>query len=127
MRFQPSPDSKADYGECAELQKRLLTAVATLERLAPEVALARHVVSYDSDRRKRCLAVVAAPLLAAGSSSAAAETEARASELYTASMKQLGAEYVSAEKAVTEWEATRIKIDVLRSLLAMQRDSMKNL
>lgn len=126
MRFQP-PDNKADYGDCVALQKKLENAADHLSEMAQAVALARHVREYDSDRRRRCLAIAAAPLLKAGLSSAAADTEARASEVYAQAMKQLGTEFVAAEKTLAEWDATRIQVEVARSLLAMQRDTMKNL
>lgn len=126
MRFQP-PDTKADFSECAELQNRLLQSSDALSSMTGSVALARHVKEYDSDRRKRCLAVAAIPLLKAGLSSAAADTEARAGGAYAAAMKQLGTEYVNAEKTLAEWEATKIQVEVARSLLALQRDTIRQL
>lgn len=117
----------ADFGECAELQRKLLDSVDKLNRMAPSVSLARHVREYDSDRRKRALAIAAMPLLTAGASSAAADTEARSSGPYEAAMKQLGKEFVAAERTLAEWDALRIQVDVLRSLLSLQKSQMTNL
>lgn len=117
----------ADYSECAALQKRLMESVSKLEILAPQVASARHIREYDGDRKKRILAISAMPFLKAGLSSAAADTEARASETYGAAMKQLGNEFVNAEKVLAEWDVVRIQVDVARSLLSMQRAMTTNL
>lgn len=95
--------------------------------MAQYVASARHIREYDGDRRKRVLAIAAMPFLKAGLSSAAADTEARASQGYADSMKILGNEFVAAEKALAEWDAIKIQVEVARSLLAMMRDSMRNL
>lgn len=122
-----SSPNAADFSECAELQRSLLKAVEKLNSLAPTVAMSRHITTYDSDRRKRALAIAAMPLLTAGASSAAADTEARASGPYEAAMKQLGKEFVVAERALAEWDALRIQVDVLRSLLSLQKSQMTNL
>lgn len=117
----------ADYSETIAIQRQLSDCVNKLNAMAGRVALARHVREYDSDRRKRALAIAAMPLLKAGASSAAADTEARASGPYEAAMIQLGKEFVAAEKALAEWDALRIQIEVARSLLSMQKASMTNL
>lgn len=119
--------TQADFSDVAALQKRLMQAADKLSTMAASVAQARQVREYDSDRRRRCLAVAALPLLTAGASSAAADTEARASEPYAAAMKQLGAELAAAEKVIAEWEAVKIQWESARSLLAMQRDLSRNL
>lgn len=124
---QPQRQPAADYSETMALQRRLTHAADTLSANADSVALARQVREYDSDRRRRCLAIAAAPLIAAGASSAAADTEARASEVYAKAMKQLAEQLLAAEKTLALWEATKIQVEVARSLLAMQRDSMRNL
>lgn len=117
----------ADYSECMEVQQKLLAAVDKLSGMANNVALARHVREYDGDRRKRVLATATLPFLKAGGSSAAADTEARASETYQAAMQQLGKEFTSAEKVLADWDATKIQVDVLRSLLALQRSQITQL
>lgn len=117
----------ADYGDVAALQKRLMQAADKLSAMAGNVAMARHITTFDSDRRKRALAMAAAPLLAAGQSSAAAETSARSSPEYQAAMTELGKQYTSAEKVLVEFETTKLQWETARSLLAVMRDSMKHL
>lgn len=114
----------ADFSDVVALQKRLMQAADKLSAMAASVAQARQVREYDSDRRRRCLAIAAKPLLLAGESSAAADTEARASEPYAQAMKQLGAELAAAEKVIAEWEATKIMWESARSLLSMSKSQM---
>lgn len=118
---------KADFSETAELQQRLTGAADALSAMTGDVAIARHVREFDSDRRRRALAIAAAPLLKAGLSSAAADTEARASEVYAAAMKQLGKEFLAAETALAEWEARKIQFECARSLLSMTKATFQNL
>lgn len=126
MIIKPT-QSSADFHETMALQKRFMEAADKLSAMANDLAMARHVASYDSDRRKRALAIVAAPLIAAGASSSAADQEARSSPIYEASMKQLGAQLVAAEKVIAEHEAIKIQWETARSLLSFQRDAIKNL
>lgn len=116
----------ADYSDVAALQKRLVEAADRLSALVPELAKARQVREYDSDRRKRALAVAMAPLLSEGSA-AAAEAMARASSGYEKAMKQIAADLLVAEKVIAEHEAVKIQWESARSLLAMQRDMTRQL
>ena len=116
-----------DFSETLELQQRLAELTGALAAMTDEVGLARHVREYDSDRRKRVLAIAAHPLIVAGASSAAADTEARAGATYGAAMKTLGKELVAAEKVIARWEAVKIQIEVARSLLSMQKSTLQNL
>lgn len=119
--------TQADFSDCLALQKKLVLAADKLSAMAGNVAMARHVTTFDSDRRKRALALSAAPLLAAGESSAAAETSARSSPEYQAAMTELGKQYTSAEKTLVEFETTKLQWETARSLIAFQRDLAKNL
>jgi hypothetical protein len=117
----PPRDTAPDLTDAAQLQKQLAEDTDKLLAMADEVGLARHVLEYDSDRRKRILAVAAAPLIAAGSSSAGADTEARSSPTYQKAMELLGKQHAEAEKSVANWDALRIKVEAVRSLLSMEK------
>jgi hypothetical protein len=117
----------ADYSDTLELGRRLFDASEALAAMTGEVAVARQVVEYDSDRRRRVLAIAAAPLIAAGASVSAADAEARASATYQTAMKQLGLEYIEAQKVLTTWEANKIRFEAARSMLSAQKEVMKNL
>lgn len=116
----------ADYSDVAMLQKRMVDAADKLSKMAGDLAKAKQVREYDGDRRKRALAVAAAPLLTENSASAA-ETMARASDPYHTAMKQLAAELLTAERVIADHDAVRIQWETARSLLAMQRDMTRNL
>lgn len=124
----PQQRHAADYSDVLALQRKLTQAADKLSQMAGNVAMARHVTTFDSDRRKRALAMAAAPLLASGqSSAAAAETIARSSPEYQAAMTELGKQYTSAEKVLVEYETTKLQWETARSLIAFQRDLSKNL
>lgn len=127
MPVPPKTQSPADFSDCLALQKQLQTAVNALNGMTAQVASARHVREYDSDRRKRVLAIAAMPFLKAGESYSASETEARASQSYADAMKQLGNELVAAEKVLADWDAKRIQIEIARSLLSLSKATMTNL
>ena len=89
--------------------------------------MAKQIKEFNSDRTKRALAIAALPFIKSGESSAAADTQARASDGYKLEMQKLATEFQQAEKALLEWESTKIQWESARSLLAMQRDLSRNL
>ena len=117
----------ADFSDCAEVQKRLTHAADAISAMAHRVAQARQIKEFENDRRKRALAIWTLPFLKAGDSSAAAETAARAGEGYKTDMTKLAGELVAAEKVLVEYEAMKIQWESARSLLALQRDAMRQL
>lgn len=123
----PTPGDVADWSDVAELQKRMADTVAAMALMASDVGAARHVSNYDSDRRKRALARAMSAALAGGESAAKAEAEARASENYGKELAQLGREDMAAEQVIAEWDALKIVWESCRSLLSMQRETVKHL
>lgn len=121
------PSDVADWSDVAELQRCMAGSVERLAALASDVGAAKHVLEYDSDRRKRALARAMAAALLGGDSAAKAEAEGRASPGYDKEFAQLGKEHQAAEQIQTEWEVERLRWDTARSLLAMQRESTKHL
>jgi tyrosyl-tRNA synthetase len=120
-----SPSSLADWSDCASIQKRMAESVEEMQRIAPEVGMAKHVLQYNSDRCKQALARAMRAALAGGESAAKAEAEARASEGYAKELSQLGIEHKMAEQTVMEWEASKLVWSTCQSLLAMQREMAK--
>lgn len=118
---------KADYSDTLELQRKLTESADAIQAMSHDVAMAKQVREYDGDRRKRCLAVAALPFLRAGNSSAAAETEARASQAYADAMKALGNQLVEADKILANLEALKIQFEVARSLLSLQKAAISHL
>jgi len=123
---QPKPDV-SDWTEVASLQQRLAETVERINAMAGDVGMAKHVLEYDPDMRKKALGRAMAAPMAGGASAAKAEAEARASEGYAKEMAVLAKSHLAAEQTVSEFEATKLTWETARSLLAMSRESMKNL
>lgn len=122
-----TPGEVADWSDVESLQKRMADAVTAMSRMAGDVGMARHVQEYDSDRRKRALARAMAASLAGGESAAKAEAEGRASEGYTKELNQLAKEHSAAEQVVMEWDALKLVWETCRSLLSLQRETVRHL
>lgn len=120
-----TPSELSDWSDCEAIQKRMIEAVEEMQKIAPQVGLSKHVLEYDSDRRKRALARAMQPALKGGDSAAKAEAEARASDGYAAELAQLSVEHKMAEQTVMEWEAAKLVWSTCQSLLAMQREMAK--
>lgn len=99
--------------------------VDEMQRIAPEIGMAKHVLQYNSDRCKQALARAMRAALAGGESAAKAEAEARASEGYAKELSQLSIEHKMAQQTVMEWEAAKLTWSTCQSLLAMQRELAK--
>lgn len=121
------PSDVADWSSVEELQRKMVASVKAMEQMASSIGAARQVIEYNGDQRKRCLAIVALPLIKAGASSAASETESRASEQYGAALKQLAKELAMAETVRAEYENLKLQWETARSLLSLQKESIRNL
>lgn len=95
--------------------------------MAGDVGLAKNILEYDSDLRKRALARAMTAPLAGGSSASKAEAEGRASEAYSDELAVLSRQHASAEQTVMFWEAKKIVWETCRSMLSMTRETMKTL
>lgn len=106
-----------DFHDVAELQKRLLELANELVQQAPDTAKARIVREYDSERRKRALALSVREHLKDGSASAA-ETLGRASIGYGEQLDALAGQLEAAESTIANWESTKIAWESVRSILS---------
>lgn len=106
-----------DYHDLSSLTEQLVAASDELSRMSDEVAKARTIREFSSDRRKRSLAVSTREFLDK-ESAAAAEVKGRASVLYGEALEQQQNELYEAERTVAKYEATRIKWESLRSALS---------
>ncbi len=123
----PAPGAVADWSSVAGLQQRMIEAVQELEAMADEVGMARHIQTYDSDRRKKALARAMGPALAGGDSANKAEAEARASDTYAKEIAQLAKEHAAAEQTAARWDSLKLVWSTCQSLLAMQRETVRHL
>lgn len=120
-----TPSDLADWGDVEALQRKMAAMAEEMAVLAPDVGRARHILSYDGDRRKQALSRAMRAALSGGESVAKAEAEARSSEPYAKELSQLSLEHKMAEEILMTWEATKIQWSTAQSLLAMQRELNK--
>lgn len=114
-----------DHNDALVVQQRLRDTANALHDQVGQVALARQVKEFSSDRRKALLARYMRTHLDEGKSSAAAETIARSGEAYQAELKLLEDHYRQSEEAIAKWTATQATFDAARSLMSMSKEAMK--
>lgn len=115
--------NEADYSTIADLQRRMEKLLDDLDQHAPAYSSARQIQEFSSDRRKSALADAFAAILANDpeASATAAEHRARASKGYKDRMQELQRDYLCAENAITLYNLLSTRLDVARSLLAIER------
>lgn len=118
----------SDYSDTAAIQKRLAAVTKKLQKMASDVASARTIIQYDSERRKRLLSCEVVNAYKAGATSATeAEHQARASDAYRLGLEMLQDQREQAEKTLAEYDAAHAAHDTGRSLLAMSRESLRQM
>lgn len=122
-----TPSDVSDWGEVSELQSKMVKSVEALSRMAGDVGMAKTVIEYDSDRRKKALARGMAAPLAGGAAVSKAEAEARCSEAYAKELDQLCREHQAATTVLAEHEVLKLQWSTCQSLLAMEREGIRRL
>jgi GH35 family endo-1,4-beta-xylanase len=117
----------ADFTDTQRIEQKLRKANNTLLHMTADVAAARTIKEFVSERRKNLLARFANARIHEGASATAAETEARSNERYVEEFNQLTAEYESAEKVLADWDATRATFEAARSILSLSKESLRQL
>lgn len=95
-----------------------------LEEMANDVADAKTVKEFNSDRLKRAFSVEVARFLEAGDSGVAAEHKARASAQYGSHLHDLNEQYQTALRVIEQHEALHIKFDSARSILSVEKQKL---
>ncbi len=95
--------------------------------MVDEIAKARQVKEFSSDRMKRALALSVREFLAAGDSAAASETKGRASVAYGEAIEELSKQFEAAESVISRWTAVQARFDASRSILSSLRAIAGNL
>jgi hypothetical protein len=96
-------------------------AAMAVSSMTSDVGAARQIREYDGDRRKRSLALVAATFLEAGETGTAADTKARASDVYLTELRKLAKESRAAEVTLAEYEAAKLRFESARSVLSLAK------
>lgn len=96
---------------------------------AKSVGIARQIREFNSDQRKRALALSVRDAMNAdpSMSATAAESKGRSSDGYGERMNQLKTELQNAEIIVSEYDALKVRFESLRSLLSLQKSIANNL
>lgn len=111
-----------DYSDLFRATKDLSTELSKLSAMSKDVAAARTIREFCSDRKKNALSKAVLAAFKEGSkSSAEAEHKAYASSGYEAQMKLITQQYEEAEVVVSEWLVCTMKIESLRSIIAVHR------
>jgi len=114
-----------DQSDIQEIEHRMKTATLELHKLAPLVGVAKQVRQYDPDRRRNLLAKFMRPHIKNGETSTAAETLARSTEAFQVGFNELAKELETSEATIAKWDAMFASFEANRSLLSMQKESMK--
>lgn len=120
MRVPTHMPAQRDWSDIASIQREMMETSESLESMADEIAKARQIREYDSERRRAALSSQVSKLLG-DHSAAAAEHMARASEAYHRAMAELGSQLFLAEKSVAKYEGLKCKWESCRSLLSMAK------
>ena len=110
-----------DFDTLAAAQAQMNGAALEICKMSSDVADARTVREFSSDRLKRAFSVTTAEFLEAGDSAAAAEHKARASKVYGAALHDLGEDYKTAMRIIERLEALKCSFESARSILSCER------
>lgn len=113
-----------DSDTIAKAQKQMNMAALEIAKMSSDVADAKTVKEFSSDRLKRALSIEVARFLEAGDSGVAAENKARASAQYGAHLGDLEGEYKTAMRIIERFEAAKIKFESARSILSCERTKL---
>jgi hypothetical protein len=113
-----------DHETIVKAQRQLNTCALALEEMAHDVADAKTVKEFSSDRVKRAFSVQVASFLEAGDSGVAAEHKARASKEYGTHLHDLAEQYKTALRIIEEHDALKVKFESARSILSTEKAKM---
>lgn len=113
-----------DSDTIGKAQKQMNAAALEIAKMANDVADAKTVKEYNSDRLKRALSGSVAVFLDEGHTGVAAEHRARASKEYGTHLHDLEEQFKTAMRVIEKYEATKIKFESARSILSVERQKL---
>lgn len=114
------PIQRADWNDISTLTQRMLEVSEELARMSEDIADARTVREFSSDRRKRSLAMAVREFLVSDSATAA-ETKGRASVAYGEAIARQAEDLILAEQTIAKFEAKLTLWKSLQSALSALR------
>lgn len=116
--------SLTDQDTIAQAQKQMQKCALDLQKMANDVADAKVVKEFNSDRLKRALSVAVEEHIFKAGSVSGAEHLARAGKLYGTSLNDLSEQYKAALRVIEQHEALKVKFESARSILAVERQKL---
>ncbi len=114
----------ADHDNILTAQHQMNAAAMDLAKMTADVADAKTVREFSSDRLKRAFSVTVAEFLEAGDSGVAAEHKSRASKAYGVHLHDLMEQYKTAMRVIEKHEALKISYECARSILSTEKAKM---
>ncbi len=102
-------------------QKQMNRCALDLAAMSSDVADARTVKEFSSDRLKRAFSVTVAEFLEAGDSGVAAEHKSRASKQYGSHLHDLEDQYKTALRIIEKHDSLKVMFESARSILSTEK------
>jgi hypothetical protein len=116
--------SITDNDRILAAQKQMNSCASQISKMANDVADARTVKEFNSDRLKRAFSVEVSRFLESGDSGVAAEHKARASKEYGTHLHDLGEQFKTAMRVIEQHDALKVKFESARSILSTEKAKM---
>ena len=114
----------SDNDSLLKAQAQMNGAALELVKMANDVADAKTIKEFSSDRLKRAFSVTVAEFLDQDMSSAASEHKARASTAYGAHLADLMEQYKQAMRVIEQHDGVKCKFESARSIVSCERAKM---
>ncbi len=116
--------SLTDNDTITTAQRQMNNAASDLVKMANDVADAKTIKEFNSDRLKRALSVEVSRCLETGSGVGVSEHAARASKEYGTHLHDLSEQYKAAMRVIEQHDATKVKFESARSILSTEKAKM---
>lgn len=120
---RPLSDTMSD-DPMRKATEQMMRCVLELEQISQDVADAKTIREFSSDRVKRAFSVTVAEFLEAGDSGVAAEHKSRASKAYGTALHDLAEQYRTALRVIERHDAIKATFEAARSLLSVEKAKM---
>lgn len=111
----------ADNDTVIKSQAQMNRCALALAAMSDDVAAAKQIKEFNSDRLKRAFSEEVCVYLATENSCAAAEHLARGSTKYFAALTELQEQYLDAMRIIERHDAYKIQFESARSILSVEK------
>lgn len=110
-----------DNDTITKAQAQLNRCAIELQKLAQDVADAKTIKEFSSDRLKRAFSGAVAEFLGAGDGLGASEHQARAGAAYGGHLNDLELQYKEALRVIEKHDALKVMFESARSILSTEK------